>query len=493
MKERIAKSVFWIVWSKGGVQVISLISTLAVARLLAPSDYGLIALATAWVFPMSLVAEMGLGAAVLQYRDLTDQEMNLCFWTVAGIGLLLYAFLCLLAPPIGEWFNTPQVVPVLRVAGLALPCIALRAIPDGLLRKNLTLDKIAQAELIASMMVIPTTLVLAILGGGVWALVVGVVMLPFIQTIATFVFCPWKPTFKCGSTRMRHIFNYSFSTLGAKVCWATYRQADLFVLGKVSGDVALGVYSLAKQLATLPSEKISTVVNQIAWPVMAHLQDDREQMGASLIRGIRLVACLTFPICTGLLLTSEELVAVLLTDKWNQAVLALRVLCAYGAIRSLDIMLPAVLMARFRARFMFLYSGTLLLVMPVAFWVGAQISGAVGVASVWVLVYPGIMMMMAHEALKEVSVTWRHLWRSVWPVFAATLAMAVVILVLKHGLSEWPVAFGVAKLSMTVLAGCLVYSGFLFSIDRQMWREVREIASWMLLRSPVKRVQEQTV
>ena len=80
MKDQIAKSVFWMVWSKGGVQAISLLSTLFIARLLTPSDYGLISLAAIWIFPITLIAEMGLGSAILQFRDISDKELNGCFW-----------------------------------------------------------------------------------------------------------------------------------------------------------------------------------------------------------------------------------------------------------------------------------------------------------------------------------------------------------------------------------------------------------------------------
>jgi len=490
MKERIANSVFWVVWSKGGVQVISLFSTLVVARLLSPADYGVIALAAAWIFPMSLVAEMGLGSAILQYRDLTDRELNLCFWLIMGLCLALYVVLFLLAPVIGSWFEAPQVVSVLRVSGLALPFMALRVIPDGLLRKGLQLDKVSQAELIASAIVVPTTLSLAVAGMGVWTLVAGLVLIPAIQSISTYMFYPWKPGMKLGSARATEILKYSLSTLGSKVCWAAYRQADLFILGKVAGEASLGSYSLAKQIATLPAEKISTAVNQIASPVMAHLQDDRNRMGDSLLRGIRLVACITVPIGTAIVLTSSDLVGVLLTDKWREAIPALQLLAVYGAIRSVEALFSPVLMARFRTASLFRYTAVLMFVMPIAFWIGAELDGVRGVALAWVLVYPCMMMIIARATVKEVGISWKRLQSNIMPVLIAAVAMGASMVLVQNELLGWDERFALPRLCTVLLVGCVAYSATLFLLDGQMYRDVKEIVAWAVAPRSFKRLQE---
>src|SRR5881296_3626154 len=141
MKDRVARSLFWVVWSRGVVQVASLLSALLVARLLNPADYGLMALAGVWTYAMALIGELGLGAAIVQFRDLEDRELNACFWLVvamAGLGyLVLYA---------------------------------LRTVPDSLLRKRLELDRVSQAEMAAMLAATPVVLGMAWAGAGVWAL-----------------------------------------------------------------------------------------------------------------------------------------------------------------------------------------------------------------------------------------------------------------------------------------------------------------------------------
>src|SRR5436190_984740 len=181
MKDRIARSVFWMFWSRGGVQTLAFLATVFVARLLNPGDYGLMALAGIWIASIELIAEMGLGAAVVQFRDLDASELNACFWVTMGVACTGYAALFIAAPAITLWFSAPAALTrVLRVSGLTLPLVAIRVVPDGLLRKWLALDKISQAEIAASLTTIPVTVGLARAGAGVWALVGGALTLPLV-------------------------------------------------------------------------------------------------------------------------------------------------------------------------------------------------------------------------------------------------------------------------------------------------------------------------
>lgn len=495
MKDRIAKSVFWIVWSKGGVQIVSLFSTLFVARLLAPEDYGIMALAGIWIFPMSLLAEMGLGSAIVQFRDLDRHDLNACFWLTMILAVLCYGILFLVAPWIAYWFNAPILTNVLRVSGGILPLIAVRIVPDSLLRKQLAFDKVSKAELAGAAVTIPVMLALAWQGAGIWTLVAGTLVAPLVQSAVTLWFLGWIPGRFIGSRRFQEIVCYSLSTLGSKVCWAAYRQTDALVLGKLYGDVALGLYAMAKQLATLPVDKISTVVNQLASPIMAELQDNREAMRASLLRGLRLVSSLAFPMCIGMIFVAHDLVHVALTDKWISAVPVLQILCLYAAIRSVDVLLPPVLMARFRTRFLFSYAIALLIFMPLMFWFGAVWAGVLGVATAWVVGYPLILSRMAHETWKELDLSWKTSLRQIVPAVVATTSMSFFLQALNWGFTDWSGNWIAVRLILMVITGAMVYTTTLFFMDANVWREMQEVLGWALGKQQriINRVQEQAV
>src|SRR3989442_5738080 len=291
MKDRIARSFFWVVWSRGALQIASFLSALVVARLLNPADYGLMALAGVWTYAIALIGELGLGSAIVQFRDLEEGELNAWFWLVVGMAGIGYLAVYASAPAISAWFASPMLADILRVAGLSLPLVAVRIVPDSLLRKGLELDRVAQAEIASMLATIPVVLGLAWSGAGVWALVAGTLVMPLVQTIVSFWFVRWRPGLRIGRRRLDEILRYSLAALGARVGWAVYQQVDAVVLGKVAGEVVLGFYSMAKQLSSLPVEKVTVVANQLAIPIMAGLQADRAAMRASFLRGLRLVAC----------------------------------------------------------------------------------------------------------------------------------------------------------------------------------------------------------
>ena len=237
--------------------------------------------------------------------------------------------------------------------------------------------------MISSTVTIPVVFVLAWYGFGVWALVAGSLAKPLVHGLVTFWFVDWRPGLIINGGRWLEIFRFSIASFGSRALWAVYEQSDAFVLGKISGGQALGYFTMAKDLAHLPVTRISAVVNQLMGPVMAELQMNPSAMHASLLRVIRLVASILIPVFLGLVLFASDLVKVMLGDKWLPIVPMLQVICFSALIKGLDNLLPPVLRARYRARFLVGYNAVLLFVMPAAFIIGAFWAGGLGIALAW--------------------------------------------------------------------------------------------------------------
>lgn len=479
MKEKIAKSFFWIAWSRGVIQLASFVSTLAVARLLSPSDYGLMALVTAWTSTIFIVAELGMGATIIQFPNLDRRELNTCFWVTMGIAGVGYLALYAGAPYIADWFGNPVLSQVMRVGGLTLLITGLQVVPDSLLSKDLSLHRVSQADIIASLVTMTVTLLLAWQGAGVWALVAGALTMPGVKGVFIYWSARWWPGLRCGSTRLPHLLKYGLSTFGNRVGWSLYQQSDSFVLGKMAGDASLGLYAMGKELALLPVTKISSVVDKLAYPIMANLQDKPEVIGKALLRGIMLVSSLTFPICVGGLVLADDLVRLALGDKWGPAVPILRVLCLYALVRSIDVLFPAVLMARYRTKFLFFYCMVLLAFMPMAFLSGAWMGGALGVALAWVIVYPLVMSRMIREALAEVGLGWSHLWAQVSVQVTGSLLMGFVVSGVMLWLPAATTAQLVVRLLVGVAMGVIVYASAVLVNGGPLLAELKQMLGWL--------------
>ena len=192
-----------------------------------------------------------------------------------------------------------------------------------------------------------------------------------------------------------------------------------------------------------------------------------------------MVASATFPLCLGLMLVAEDFVRVALTDKWIPAVPVIQVLCLYAVIRSMAVMFPPVLWARYRANFLFAYTVALLAIMPLAFWAGAEWGGAMGVAAAWVVVYPIVMIWMAREALQEIGVPWKFLWTQLWPPVAATLVMMGTVLIVRVSVSSWSNDLAVGRLAVMSLAGAVAYCLALLWIGGPIVKEIKEVTGWV--------------
>jgi O-antigen/teichoic acid export membrane protein len=159
----------------------------------------------------SMLAEMGLGRAIVQFRDLDRRELDACFWITMTLAIIAYAVLALGASIIARWFAVPRVAEVLPVLALVLPLTACSVVSDSLLRKQLALHRISQAEIIGGVVALPVMLGCALSGLGVWALVAGSLVQPGARSIATFAFAPWRPGLRIGGERAKEVLDFSIN------------------------------------------------------------------------------------------------------------------------------------------------------------------------------------------------------------------------------------------------------------------------------------------
>ena len=482
MREQIAKSAFWIVWSRGGVQVLSFLSTLLIARWLSPADYGVMALVGIWTGTIAMVVDMGLGWAIVQFQDVQEDEIESCFWVTLFTTGIAYMSLYMFAPAIARWFNSPQLLDVMRVASAPLLLCTLGLVPGAMLLKNLQLDKMAQADIISTIVGLPVTLMLAWNGAGLWALVFGGIAQAVVRTVVVVKFYPWWPRFHFTWRRMPEMLRYSLYGLSANLGWSVYSQIDSIIVGKLIDDQTLGVYSMAKQLAIMPVTKISVVVNQLASPVMARLQQDQERLRASFLRLIRLVTCVTLPLCVGSALVANDLILVALGDRWAAVVPLFQVFCMYALTHSVEVFLPPVLLARYRSGFLLKWTVALLIVMPGPFVAGAQWYGANGVAFTLVFIYPVAMVWMAREALHELNLSAKELLRQLSPVAMPTMAMAITVTSVQWCLPTGGFGQHLLRLIASAISGMAVYALAVSLRRRPLAEEIWEVMGWILRR-----------
>jgi O-antigen/teichoic acid export membrane protein len=486
LRTRIAHSIFWLTWSRGLVQLLSFATTVLVARILDPADYGIMALASVFIAISGMLSELGLGTAVVQFRDLESPELNTCFWITMTLATIAYAILALGAPVIADWFAVPRLADVLPFLALALPLTACSTVSDSLLRKRLALNRVSQAEIIRGLVTLPVMLFCAYTGFGVWTLVIGFVMGEIVRSVAIFAFAPWLPGLRIGGARVREVLHFSLKTLAITILWALQEQADVLVIGKITGQTAVGFYSMAKTWAMLPTTKISSVVYMLSSPMMAELQADIAAMRRAFFRAMRLTSSIALPASAGMALVAQPMVEVLLGDKWYPAVGLLRWLCLYAAVRAIEVLLPPVLVARRRQRFLIRYYLALLLGVSAGAALGALWCGATGAVVIFTSVYCALMIIMTKEVLAELQGSFSDLWSEIWPIPTATAAMTAAVFLLRHVIFEGRNEPPLVELILLSVTGLATYLGALFALGRTVIDEGVEVVGWIF--PPLKRL-----
>lgn len=483
LNDRLRSSISWLACSKVVVQGISLLSTLTVARLLTPDNYGVMALSAFWTSSLLVVSELGAGAAVIQFQNLKKQELNILFGFTTSLSLLGYLVLFLLAPFIGDWFASEQLSSVLRVAGMALPIATLRVVPEGLLRKELRFDLIAKTNIMSSSLSIPVALMCAFSGAGVWALVASSLVGALAQTLLIFHFEQWRPSTAMKSERWDRLMRFCLQSFGGRICWAVYQQLDVLILGKFEGAVSVGIYTMALQLITFPVEKVFSIVNEIAYPAMAHLQDDVAQLRSSFAQSLRILTAVACPLYIGLAFVAEDLIQIILTDKWSDSAGVLKLLVPYGLFTALAVLPAPILLSRYRADLVFRYTFAQLLIMPLAFWIGARQAGAIGVAMAWVVVYPFSLSWLFIQVFREVQITWYDAWGVVKPAMSAAACMGAALMALKIGLAYGGVSQAAVTLVITVVTGAVTYMCGLWVYGRDLLIEMLAMSTSLVRRN----------
>jgi O-antigen/teichoic acid export membrane protein len=478
----VAHSMFWVAWSRGALQLLTFATTLFVARILVPADYGVMALATFFIAQAGMLSEMGLGSAIIQFRDLDRRELDTCFWITMTLATGSFVALYLSAPLIARWFGVPRLADVLPVLAWVLPLTACRVVSDSLLRKRLALDRVSQAEVIAAAVTLPVTIGCALAGLGVWTLVIGALVGPTLRSAATFAFAPWLPGFRIGGERAGEVVRFSLATLSIKFMWSLRENANSLVLGKVSGEATLGLYTMADDLAHLPGQKISPVINMLISPVMAELQTDIDALREAFYRTVRLTAAIVVPMQAGIALVAEDMVVVLLGPKWLPTVPLIRLISLYATVRAIDGVLPPLMLARRRERFLFWYCLVLLIVMPGAAILGAVWDGAPGLIAFYTVAYCAVMVLLAREALAELKARWSELWSQTWPIMAATAAMTGAVLLVGEFAASAQLDAPFLRLVLLSAVGAVSYGAVLLVIGSPVVGESVEVVGWILRR-----------
>jgi len=456
-------------------QIFSWGVTIFVIRLLAPSDYGLMAMATVLVSGLFLLNTVGLDAVLVQRSDLDDHGRRQIFGAVLLVNALCFALLFFGAPVAARFYGEAALVPVLQVLATQFLVLGFETLPLSRLEREIDFAARSVVDLVTLVIGSLTTLVFALLGFGVWSLVWGMVVntatrVAGLNLIAP---CPMWPSFALRGMA-RHFAFGGFVSIDRGL-WFVFSESDKFIGGRLLGQHALGYYAVASQIASLPIHKVTGLLNAIAFPAFSrtHAGDSLEKVREYLATATRVLAMVALPVFVGIAAVADSLVPVLLGEKWLAAAPLLTVLGLVMPLRLLSNVFPPLLWGiNGRPRVSaenFLFAA---LVMPVAFLLGAG-QGVAGLAWAWLLAYPFVFLFSAWRTCGCVALSLGHyLALFVRPALAALAMFGCVRLAAPMlGVELVPRL----HLLLQIALGAVVYAAAAFLLDRKTIMEIYDL------------------
>lgn len=441
-------------WTGGGklaAQLLSWAVTLLVVRLLVPQDYGLAAISSVIMSILASVAELGLGAALVQASKLERDDLG----KVAGLAILLNVaigiLLALCAPLAALFVHDDRLTLIIQVSALQFIPAAFSTVPQAILYRRMDFKRIAWIELASTFVASFATLTLALYGNGVWSLVLGALGGSIVRA-ALLMKAAWtRPVFELAGTREHLRFGGTLTI--SRLVWQITSQCDVLIGGRFLSKDALGIYSVSLHLATLPMQRIMSIVNQVAFPTVARMQDDREKLRERLLYAMRLLMFVGVPLTWGIAAIAPELTELVLGPQWHGAIFVLQVMALVIPLKMFSALLATAASAVGEVRLDLKNNITNAIVMPLSFLVGVQ-WGVEGLAVSWLAAAIIVLVLTLPAMGRVLSVSLRDILRTVTGPAAAGAAMVGAVFWTRELLA--PISKMVA-LPLLIAIGAIAY------------------------------------
>jgi len=450
LRGRVLRGLGWKATSQLFGQGLSIVSTVV---LLTPHDFGLAAMALVFGSLAVMLADLGLGAALVQRPTLTEEDRSTAFWTSAGIGFVLTLLGVALARPIATAYQEPDVAPLVAVFSLNFLLAALGTTQGALLIRDLRFRALELRSLAAAALALTVAIVAAALGAGAWALIAQALTSTGASTLLLWRSSPWRPRLVWSRGSLDRLKNLSGAVFGTDILFYLNRNVDNVLISRFLGPAALGLYSMAYNAMLIPLLRLVSPIGQVLFPAFSRLGDPRA-VGELWLRVTRVTSALTVPAFVGLAVVAPDLVGTVLGSQWHGVTRILQVLAWVGILQAVTWETQGVLTALGRAGTIFRYALVSSTLTVAAFAIGVT-QGVVAVAVAYAAVTTLLSPVYLTLGLRATGLSLRRFAGALAGVAAAAAVMGGVVLALRllvlDGIGPW------ARLVLLTAAGIAVY------------------------------------
>ncbi len=467
--QSIGLAVGWVSISQIGRQVLQLVVTAVLARLLIPDDFGLMSVTLVVVGILGLARDLGTGVTIVQTPRLTTRLVSTLFWANVALGVGAGIGVALLAPTIAELFREPRLAEIVAVSAIAFSISSLSIVQQALLERGMRFRVVATVELLAVFAGGIVAVAAAFAGFGVWSLVAQAIATAAMSTVLYTVLGDWRPAFEFSVPDLRGVVRFGLGVTGFNLFNYAARTADYVLIGAALGAGPLGQYTLAYRAMLYPLQAVSAVISRATFPVYARMQSDDVRFRQLYLRAVSTISLVAFPMVFGVMATSERLVAVLFGPSWTDAGQVLAILAPIGLVQVIAMTVGPIYQAKGRSTLMLVWGVASGVLTVTAFAIGLR-WGILGVATAYLLItiilaYPGLAV-----PYRLIGLSVRSMLMTITrpAICGAGMYLAVGI---ASRLAGQPVA-SVETFALLAVGGAGIYLGLSMVLNRAAVREL---------------------
>jgi len=446
-----ARGVVWTTIQSLVVRLSGFLVFLVLARLLAPTEFGLLAAAMVFVALSRTLAEAGLTRTLVQRPRLRAAHLDSALLVSGGLGLVLSLSLVAVAPVISNLYHLPELRLVLMVLAVVPVVTAVSSVPESILRRQLRFRSVAMRSMSSVMVSGVLGVGLAIVGAGVWALVAQMVSQVVIALVVLWAYVGWMPSRHWERDAVKELMSFGSHVLGISVISFVNRRTGELIIGVVLGPVALGLFSVAMKILTVMLDLLVSNVSKVALPVFSRLADQPARLAEAYLRATRVTTFVAFPGFTLLALFGNQLSVVVFGPQWAAAGPLMSVLALVGPAQSIALFNNSVMLATGHSRLALRWTTTTAALNVAGFILSARFG-----ILVMVIVYAATVCLRLPVGLyltRRVSaVRLSDQVRTLAVPFAGCISMLVVVTGLRLAKSLSPTAILVVGVPLAAVA-----------------------------------------
>jgi O-antigen/teichoic acid export membrane protein len=462
LKNQVLHSLKWVALGKVATQVVRWAMTFWVIRMLVPEDYGVVAMADIVFGFLPLLIGPLFTPALIQAKNLSEKALKQTF----GMIIILYSAIFFLqigfADAIGAFYQSENVASILKVNAWAYLVIALKVIPSALLARSMDFKRISIISAIANITAALTTLALAYLGYGFWALIIGEMTSLILRTILILVIKPitFLPEFKISEVTPHMRFG-GILTLHS-IIFYVFLHMDIAIAGQFMSAAEVGLYAIGLQFALMPQKKMLPLLKEVAFPAFSKIQDQPKRINAYIVKSQKLSLLVTIPIFWGLGVTVDQIIPIVIGEKWSGAIIPTMIILFVMPLRFSEELFNPALKSLRKVKHL-LVNVLIMMVIILICLLYFMDMGATGLALAWGVGFPLSYLIIATRNCRSFKIPVTDILKSFRSPFIAGILMVVSVYLSK----EWLSAVVIPNLLGQIAIGAVTFAASIWLLDKK--------------------------